>query len=147
MQILECKEEIEEAIKTCSNYIKDGGTINVVHSSFDAINFSTHDMSAVATLVNAMKQVMYYLPFIEHSDSSKEKSSMDYYNQMRYWEDKATHYRDAASEMLEYIATNCDCPLNCDRPCNDSFDLKLECWNNYFEERVRNESKENEIKR
>ena len=144
MQLLECKEEIEEAIKTCSNYVKDGGTINIIHSSFDGINFSTHDMSAVATLVNAMKHVMFYLPFIEHSDSSKEKSSMDYYNQMRYWEDKAIHFRDVASEMLKYIAGNCDCPLGDEY---NNFDYKLEYWNNYFEEKLSNENTKNENKK
>lgn len=137
------KEELEGALEKCKFYISKGATINVIESSFDAINFSTHDITAVATLTAAMKKVLYYLPFIEHSDSSKEKSSMDYYNQMRYWEDKAIYYRDMLGESLKYVAEFKDCPLenedvdlDCERRCATDFGTLISCWEQYFKKKV-----------
>lgn len=137
------KQDIEEAMEKCKHYISKNATINVIEDSFNSITFNTHDMAAVATLVAAMKKILFYLPFLEHSDASKEQSSMDYYNQMKYWQDKAIQYRDLSSEMLYYITMHHDCPLenegmflDCEHRCNNDIETITTCWNQYFEKKV-----------
>lgn len=138
-------EELEQAIKKCESYIRNNASITLTREVDDGIRFEQYNTSAIETVLYSLLELMQTKKLIMNSDRSKEISSMNYYNEMRVWKDRAKHYKNILDNVYEHIATSTECPFGssvmnteaCNHVdfsiCQQSKEKKLKCIKWYFE--------------
>lgn len=143
---IEKEAEIEKAIKQCDYFINHRANIQVIDSRDGSIEMSSYDTTSLDIVNNALKESRFWLSKLIKSDGSKEESSIVYYNEMRYWKDRAIFYSKMMEEMLHYISNHMDCPLenegfeaDCENRCSNDEGNFIECWKYYFESKVRSD--------
>lgn len=136
--------EIDKALKQCDDLIYNNASIITIECGVDGnIKQVLHSTSPLLLVTNALKEELFYNDYLDKSDTSKEESSMRYYNMMKEYKDKVRCQETMIQEMLMWIVNHSDCPaenedayLQCATKCSNKAWQNMECWRKYFEDKA-----------
>lgn len=98
------KLDLEEAIKKCEMFIRNGSTIQLIDKDDDGcLQFHSYSTESIEVLLDKFKEDELFINMLKKSDASKEQSSMNYYCEMKMYKDEMNKYRKIALLMAEVI--------------------------------------------
>ena len=98
------KLDLEEAVKKCEMFIRNGSTIQLIDKDDDGcLQFHSYSTEPIEVLLDKFKEDELLISMLKKSDASKEQSSMDYYCEMKMYKDEMNKYRKIALSMAEVI--------------------------------------------
>lgn len=98
------KLDLEEAIKKCEMFIRNGSTIQLIDKDDDGcLQFHSYSTESIEVLLDKFKEDELFINMLKKSDASKEQSSMNYYCEMKMYKDEMNKYRKIALLMAEAI--------------------------------------------